>query len=213
MKYSILILLFPLILVENFTNRAIFVSLENQELHLKKDVKTIGEKYGPVNINEVLWFRVKYKIEKMYPHCLMSSAEMSAIAAQNQSLTLKYGNGFWERVAHEIDSIEKNNLGYKKTQLLDLEKYLNQYDYKIAITPFPDKKPMFVFTNFKIDSNGKLLNIELEVEGSLRNFGKEKSEIKAHLLNILEKAPFIRPSTFLNEGIDDRTQILITSLK
>jgi hypothetical protein len=162
----------------------------------------------------VLWLKKKYNIVRLRQGCYWSTEQSLAIAKQENEIFLKYGNLFWQRIDAEVDSIEKNNLGYKKTELLDLEKYLKRYGFTIANPPFPVIIPMFAFTKIKIDSNGKLLNIELNVEGSERNFGKEKSEkFKARLSKILEKSPLIKPSTFLNEGIDDRAQIFIEPIQ
>jgi hypothetical protein len=218
MKRIIIFVLFPIIIAMNSSNKPLLgkipkaeeIAVQNtnsNEIHVMAKVKT-------PNINEILWLWHKYKIRRIYSHCLMTDAERKAQRDQQSTIFLKYGNLFWGTVQSEVDSIEKNNLGYKKTELLDLEKYLNRYGFTSAYPSFTVKKPMFAFTSIEIDSNGKLLNIELDVEGSKRNFGKEKSEkFKARLSKILEKTPFIKPSTFLNEGIDDHAQIFITPLK
>lgn len=225
MKILLLLTSLSFIFFGNSTNKVNDKRLDNQSINVRNDREKTKEialdnadytsknaalKTGQPNINQVLWLRKKYNIELIHSHCLMTSNDMAMIDAQNKAILLKYGNDFWVRLANELDSIEKNNLGYKKTALLDLKKYLNRHDFTIDTSAFPNEKAMFAFTDMKIDSNGKLLNIEMNVSSSER--GKSK-EFENKLTQLLGKAPFTQPSTFLNEGIDDRVQIFITALK
>jgi hypothetical protein len=227
MKTLLLIASLSFVFIGHFLNKINVQGFDNQiissektmgksdEKSLKEDAVKIEEEDVPlVNINEHLWLKKKYNINRLYPHCLMTDEEHLAIKAQEKEILLKYGNTFWQRVKNEVALIEKRNLGFKRAKLKDLEKYLkrNNYTTKISDTEFP--KFISARVRFKLEENGKIGNIDVDTYGYETIFGKDNcAKFEANLGQILAKMRFCKPSTFLNEAIEDNFFLEITQLK
>ena len=121
MKNIILFALLSIIIAMNSSNKTLLGKIpkaeeivvqntNSNEPHAMAKVKT-------PNINEILWLWHKYKIRRIYSHCLMTDAERKAQRDQQNAIFLKHGNLFWVRVQSEVDSIEFHHLGYQKSNI------------------------------------------------------------------------------------------------
>lgn len=165
-----------------------------------------------VNINEVLWLKKKYNIVRIRRGCYASTETDLAIAKQEQEIFLKYGNTFWQRINAEVDSIEKNNLGYKKAPLDDFENYLNQNNCTTKRPPNRTYKGLLTAQiGITIHENGKITNTLLKTQPFTEaDFSKEVcNKFNASLSDIFNKISFLKPSTFLNKPIEDSIRVYI----
>jgi hypothetical protein len=167
------------------------------------------------NINEILWLKKKYNIVRLRQGCYWSAEESLAIAKQEKEIFLKYGNGFWQRVANEVDSIEEKGLGYKKAPLSDFENYLNQNN---CTTKRPEnhtyKGLLTAYVGLTIHENGQITNTLLKTQPFTEtDFSKDVcNKFNASLTDIFNKTPFLTPSTFLNQPIKDSIRVYIRQI-
>jgi hypothetical protein len=200
------------------------ISADKMLLNRAKNDTNIEEKPEPQsankvktpNINEILWLWHKYKIRRIYSHCLMSETERKAQNDQQNQIFLKHGNLFWGTVNNEVDSIERNNLGYKKATLSDLDRFLRLKKCAIKNTPTRNVQIAGLWVNLNLNAEGKIASFDLDSYGYPSiHFGRRKcEEFNKYLTKVLTKAPLIKPSTFLNKGIEDRiTQLYIMKTK
>ena len=209
MKYLSLLFILIVIFFGNCIEKE-----SSRKIPFEKDKVMTLHRYGkrrPDNPNELLWLAKKYNIIIIGGGCVVSESEDLEEENENKAILLKYGDAFWGKVANEVDSIEKNDLFYKKMSFKKLEKFLNNYNCTTNITTNGIKKHPFVFVNLKIDSSGKVLNTQINtITYNQIHFGKKFcTELEANLTHIFKKMPLWKPSTFLNEPIEDYTKIEI----
>jgi hypothetical protein len=207
-KNFVLFILISIVLFQNCSDKTPYDKNTVITLH----------RYGkrkPDDLNEILWLSQKYNIKLIGMGCVLSNEEYLEEKNEHDNILTKYGQFFWKTVEIELDSIHKNNLNYKKAELDNLQKYLNVNGYTI-MSPSSDYIDQPVAqVSLKLSASGKISNISLSLHGySEIHFGKKTcKEFEFYLTTILEKAPLLKPSKFLNNPIEDNLRIEIMPLK
>lgn len=221
MKILLLLTSLSLVFIEHCTNQTNVQNIDNQTIESETVIEKsltradAQAKVARVNINEPLWLKKKYNINRLYPHCLMTDKESLAIQAQNQEILLKHGNFFWQKIKSEVDSIEKNHLGYKKANINALETYLSKNNFTTKFAENSKSIQNYVgHVNFTIQPYGQLSNIEVDMYEPLKpNFTRKQGDkMIKKLRQLMNDAPFCRPSSFLNQPIIDSTRVCIRQM-
>jgi hypothetical protein len=168
-----------------------------------------------VNINEVLWLKKKYNIVRIRLACIVSEKAILAARKQEAEIFLKYGNSFWRKIEVEVDSIEKNDLGFKKASLNDFENYLNQNNCTIKRPENGGYKGLLTAkVGLIIHENGKITNNLLKMQPFTEtDFSKEIcNKFNASLTDVFNRIPFLKPSTFLNKPIEDSIRVYVRQI-
>ena len=191
-----------------------FEKESSEKIPFEKDKVMTLHRYGKRfrdNPNELLWLSKKYNIIIIGGGCVVSESEILEANNEHKTILSKYGDAFWGKVENEVDSIEKNDLFYKKMYVKKLEEFLNNYNCTIKSPADGNIMHPCVNVYFNIDSSGKVLNTQLEIYPYNQTFFGKKvcTELEANLTNILKKMPLLKPSTFLNEPIEDYERIEI----
>jgi hypothetical protein len=220
MKNVILFALFSIIIEMSCSNKTPSEEIKKVEEIVVQNTDfneaQVMAKVKNPNINEVLWLWHKYKIRKIRSHCMMTDAERQAQRDQESAIGLQHGNLFWGTVNNEVDSIERNDLGYKKAKLSDFDKYLKSKKCAIENKAIEDIQIAGAWVNLNLNAEGKIASFNLDSYGYPSiHFGREKcDEFNKYLTKVLTKAPLIKPSTFLNKGIEDRiNQLYVMQIK
>jgi hypothetical protein len=221
MKNAIVLVLCSISVFVNLANKMPFLK-GNIVVNQGKNCKTTfiltpqqANKVEAVNINEVLWLKKKYNIVRIRLGCIVSDEDILAVRKQETEIFLKYGNLFWQRIDAEVDSIEKNDLGYKKAPLNDFENYLNQNN---CTTKRPQnhtyKGLLTAYVGLIIHENGKITNTLLKTQPFTEtDFSKEVcNKFNASLSDVFNKIPFLTASTSLNQPIKDSIRVYVRQL-